>query len=135
MSADTRALRTKIETRARTLHGGAVNVLGRDVVANAPRDTGALARSHRVGVTTVTGTVVKAPFAFTVPYARFLETGTRPHVIRPKRAGGVLVFFSAKAGRTVFARQVNHPGSTKHRGWFSSRVNVDGWRRALRAVQ
>lgn len=36
---------------------------------------------------------------------------TRPHVITPRRAGGVLVFEVPGAG-TVFARRVNHPGSS-----------------------
>lgn len=35
--------------------------------------------------------------------------GTRPHTIRPKQPGGVLVFQSH--GRTIFARSVRHPGT------------------------
>lgn len=35
--------------------------------------------------------------------------GTRPHPIRPRQPGGVLVFTSH--GRTVFARGVQHPGT------------------------
>jgi hypothetical protein len=44
------------------------------------------------------------------PQARILELGgrTRPHIILP-RNGSVLVFM--KDGATIFARQVNHPGS------------------------
>lgn len=41
-------------------------------------------------------------------YSKFIEYGTRPHVIRAK-AGGFLRF--VVGGRTVFAKQVNHPGT------------------------
>lgn len=43
-----------------------------------------------------------------VPYAKFVRDGTRPHVIRA-RPGGYLRFYSR--GRTIFAKQVNHPGT------------------------
>lgn len=44
-------------------------------------------------------------------YSRILELGgtTAPHIIRPRRPGGVLAFESG--GQTIFARLVNHPGS------------------------
>lgn len=41
-------------------------------------------------------------------YSKFIESGTRPHVIRA-RGDGYLAF--QVGGRTVFARQVNHPGT------------------------
>lgn len=45
-----------------------------------------------------------------LPYSNFQEEGTRPHVIKPRRMGGVLVFEWPKAGGTVYLRRVNHPG-------------------------
>ncbi len=42
-----------------------------------------------------------------VPYAVFIERGTRPHEIRPRSARALR--FLAK-GRLVFARRVWHPG-------------------------
>lgn len=47
-------------------------------------------------------------------YATFLERGTPPHVIRPRKPGGMLVFKSS-TGQTVFARQVQHPGTPAFR--------------------
>lgn len=41
-----------------------------------------------------------------------IERGTRPHVIRPRKAR-VLVF--QVNGRTVFAREVHHPGTRAYR--------------------
>lgn len=41
-------------------------------------------------------------------YANYVTSGTRPHVILPKR-GKALKFMIA--GKAVFARRVNHPGT------------------------
>jgi len=49
----------------------------------------------------------------TAPHSTYIESGTRPHTIVPKR-GKVLVFQAAD-GRTVFAREVHHPGTQAHR--------------------
>ena len=40
--------------------------------------------------------------------------GTRPHTIVPRRAPR-LVFWSARAGKVVIARRVNHPGTRPNR--------------------
>ena len=44
-----------------------------------------------------------------VEYAGFVNDGTRPHQIKPRRTGGVLRF--TVGGRVVYARVVNHPGT------------------------
>lgn len=41
----------------------------------------------------------------------FLEFGTKPHVILPKKPGGVLAFYWEKIGEFVFLKKVNHPGT------------------------
>lgn len=43
-------------------------------------------------------------------HGRFIEEGTKPHVILPRTAR-FLKFFVG--GRTVYARKVNHPGTAK----------------------
>jgi hypothetical protein len=66
-----------------------------------------------------------------------LDRGTKPHVIRPKRPGGMLVFrlpFRSKTGlhrlpsrkgsigkNVIFARKVNHPGFEARR--YQERVS------------
>lgn len=45
----------------------------------------------------------------THPAAIFVVKGTKPHIIRPKKKGGRLVFNSK--GVKVFARIVHHPGN------------------------
>jgi hypothetical protein len=44
----------------------------------------------------------------TNPHSLYVNSGTRPHRIVPRRRGGVLRF--VVDGRPVFARVVNHPG-------------------------
>jgi hypothetical protein len=52
------------------------------------------------------------------PYAHIVARGQRPHVIEPRRDGGVLVF--DVGGRTVYARSVNHPGAQGNDWWTST---------------
>lgn len=49
----------------------------------------------------------------TAAQASYLENGTRPHVILPRR--GTYLVFPGRDGRLVFARQVNHPGTRPYR--------------------
>lgn len=46
--------------------------------------------------------------------ASYIENGTRPHLIRPRRAGGLLRFQS-RGGGIVYARVVHHPGTKAYR--------------------
>lgn len=43
-----------------------------------------------------------------VEYAPFVHDGTRPHIIRPRRAQALRF---AVGGRIVYARRVRHPGT------------------------
>jgi len=45
----------------------------------------------------------------THPASLYVVYGTRPHIIRPRRSGGVLRF--TVGGQVVYARFVNHPGT------------------------
>lgn len=71
--------------------------------------------------------------------ANYLDAGTGPHVIRP-RSGRALAFVwplgppalaANKAQRFFVLDHVNHPGSTKHVGWWSQCVNAEVWSRLL----
>ena len=48
----------------------------------------------------------------TAEHAAYIEAGTRPHTIYPRR--GKYLVFQAADGTTVFARKVNHPGTAAH---------------------
>jgi len=57
------------------------------------------------------GERITATIGTNVEYAKIHEYGgqTKPHLILPKKEGGVLHFFAR--GQEVFTRSVNHPGS------------------------
>jgi HK97 gp10 family phage protein len=55
------------------------------------------------------GKVIIGPEEIVAPYAGYVEFGTKAHDIRPKKAGGVLVFYVG--GKKVIARKVRHPGT------------------------
>ena len=61
----------------------------------------------------------------TVPYAPYVEFGTRPHIIRPHRARALR--FEVE-GRTAFATYVRHPG---FRGLFFVRRSVEAVMREI----
>lgn len=85
--------------------------LGRRIVANAqqrcPVKTGTLRRSIGMDFG-VAGTQMTLGIFAKARHASFVEQGTRPHAIMPKRAR-VLRFQAG--GRTVFAARVNHSGT------------------------
>ncbi len=45
------------------------------------------------------------------PIALIHHEGSRPHLILPRKPGGVLVFYPRGQSTPVFARRVNHPGT------------------------
>jgi len=85
---------------------------------------------HKVafsGQLTERGIATKIEVGYNDEVYGYVDEGTRPHVIRPKSAGGVLAFPSSSAPKTrpgslkstagtrgsvdVFTRKVNHPGT------------------------
>lgn len=95
-----------------------------------PRDTGELVGSIR-GEPAVIVTGTRSTFRVKAPVIQALTTdkGARPHVIRPRRQGGLLVFSWPKAGGTVFLRHVNHPGNRPMPWWRD--VVTQSFRQAL----
>jgi hypothetical protein len=60
------------------------------------------------------------------PQAAMLEEGTRPHIIRPRRAKALR--FLNRAGDVIFAKMVRHPG-TRARPWLGPAItdNADAF--------
>lgn len=78
-----------------------------EMISRVPVKTGRLRNS--IGIRVQGESVIIGPNMVEAPYAGYVEFGTRPHQIRPRKPGGSLVF---KVGdKTVFARVVNHPGT------------------------
>ena len=107
---------------AATIFAGRANRALRDIgdvftpalKANTPRVTGKLANSSRFQLKgTNRNQVLEVRQGARTPdgdfYGSFVRGGTKPHEIRPKKKGGVLVF--KIGGRTIFAKKVNHPGT------------------------
>jgi hypothetical protein len=93
-------------------------------------DTGTLRRSLTHEPATFAGGVARGRWGTNVPYAKWHNDGTRPHVILPKGKalawqgsgvfGPVLRGFSGKrGGGMIFAARVNHPG-TKGRKYMEA---------------
>lgn len=99
---------------------GTVGLLAvREAKALVPRRTGNLGRTIRIGKVDRDSVEVLAGGKLKVGYAAAVEFGTRPHIIRPRRAK-VLAWGGARtlggrlrAGQrpTRFAMSVKHPGS------------------------
>ena len=125
-SVSTVKLRTAVGRWARDVHASALDDMPDRIRPYAPIDTGELRRSirrdHRIS--SFAADRVKGRIVAPVIQARTTDQGSPPHIIRPKRAGGLLVFYFPKAGRTVFLRHVNHPGN-RAKPW---------WERSLRAT-
>jgi HK97 gp10 family phage protein len=77
--------------------------------ATAPVDTGKLKSSILVTERSAgrNGTAIEV--SANTLYATYVNRGTRPHVIMPKKAK--MLRFPNKAGEIVFANKVNHPGT------------------------
>lgn len=90
---------------------------------------GSIRSTHDVKVAgSKRSTEVVAP----VIQAATTDKGARPHPIRPKRSGGLLVFHWPKVGTTVFLRHVNHPGNPPKPWWKD--VLTDAYRQSLRSA-
>jgi len=75
----------------------------------SPVQTGKLRSSISVGQKSAgrNGTTIQV--SANTLYALYVNQGTKPHVIMPKKAR--MLSFPTKAGEIVFANKVNHPGT------------------------
>lgn len=113
VSTSFRLDRTRIERMLR-LPGGLVyrnmERRVRRVEAEAIRlAPGSMKLGIRVSIENGPGGEFRGRIRSTHPATIFVVNGTRPHMIFPRRPGGVLRF--EMGGRTVFARYVSHPGT------------------------
>lgn len=108
-----------VQAAQQVLHGVASTVAA-NMAADAPKRTGELAASIAVTQTGPLEMTVGPTGQRNVKVGGWQEFGTGSrgefggsvYVIRPKRPGGRLVF---KVGdKTVFAREVHHPGVSPH---------------------
>ena len=74
------------------------------------------------------------------------ETSQADHIVTQLRAykerefdrnpprGFISSSISEDGGKVIFRRSVHHPGSKKHRGWFSRIMSREDWNLTLRQV-
>jgi hypothetical protein len=77
--------------------------------SRGPYSTGRTAASITKTVY-VAGSTVHGDVRAHTPYAHIAHDGARPHIIRPRRAGGKLSFYWRKVGHVVNFPYVSHPG-------------------------
>lgn len=94
--------------------------------AEAPARSGRFRSTIRHRQTVSRGSIVLT-WSAEDPLATWIIKGTRPHVIEPRHAGGVLRFLAA-SGDVVFTRHVQHPGTKPNdfagRAWAAARPEV-----------
>lgn len=100
---------------SRTIRGASRNELeaaARQVMNRAkilaPVDTGRLRASIRIESRRTALLRSRYTIGSDLSYAPMVHDGTRPHIIRPKRAQALKFKIG---GRTVFAKVVHHPGT------------------------
>lgn len=132
MSADASRLIAGLERWAGQTHSRAVEDVPQLIrqSGDVPRKDGELAAAIRSTPSLRAGSRFVARALAPVIQAATTDKGARPHVIVPRRPGGVLVFHWPKAGGTVYLRRVHHPGNPP-RPWWRKAV-TDAYQRALR---
>jgi HK97 gp10 family phage protein len=99
----------------------AANFILTEMEARVPVDSGDLRRSLAIRVEG--SRIIIGP---NTPYAAYVEFGTAPHEIRPKKPNGVLRW--QQNGQIYYARVVHHPG-TKPQPFV--RDSFEAWRKTL----
>jgi hypothetical protein len=125
VAVDSSALREDLRRRAEDAFQAATEEMVVFARAETPVDTGDTREAAHIEPGASSAPLLSATLVVDTPQARYTDEGTGPHVIE----GNPLLVFEW-GGRTVFFRSVNHPGSTKHVGWFSERV-VGKWGDAI----
>lgn len=116
MPVDPGPLQAKLRDWSLRVMTQTVTEMPRLIQGYAPQVTGQLRQSVGVGApATASGDTVEARVVATAPQAGWTNDGTVPHVIRPKKWGGVLVF--DVGGEKVFTREVHHPGNRGTHWW------------------
>lgn len=102
-----RATASQSDLTVRQVLIGSANQILTEMQIRVPVDTGNLRDSLKIWVQP--DRVIIGPDATLAPYAKYVESGTRPHEIKPKTPNGVLAFHVN--GQLVITKRVKHPGT------------------------
>ena len=104
----------RLEGEAAVVRREELRELGRKYIAiaqeEAPKRTGAFARSIRYRTTAETGKRMALSVTMATPLGNYIVFGTHAHIIVPVRAQAL--HFYTKGGNEVFTRRVRHPGTS-----------------------
>ncbi len=129
MSVDVSSLRVAILDAAPGICDEAAILMGNDIDVSAPVDEGELVGSREIA-TQPTGDGAVSTIRYTADHASYQDEGTGPHEI----VGDPLLAFEW-GGQTVIVHSVQHPGSTKNKGWFTDKATDDSlWGQQVQAV-
>lgn len=95
-----------------------------------PVRTGTLRSAQRHRVRQV-GLTTRGRIWYDTKYAASVHEGAKPHVIRPRRPGGKLVFMYK--GRLVVTDRVNHPGNRPD-PWLYAALYIRAARQGFRVT-
>lgn len=110
-------LRREVEQRARILARLLADDMERELVRTSPVDTGHMRNQTTVRDEPGFGSV-RVVAEVDTPYARYVSSGTRPHIIRAKNARALRFQIGAE---TIFRQSVNHPG-TQPNPWWTNQI-------------
>lgn len=121
-------LRNDLRSKTLSVAVAAAREWEQDLRRTSPVDTGEMvSRTTVTARPTPTGARIDA--VVDTDYAEMVSEGTRPHIITPRKQGGVLRF--VVNGRTVFARIVHHPGARPNTWWKDALDNLPNLLRRL----
>lgn len=104
--------------------GKHIDRLGKLVEAAAKIQVGMKTGALKMSIHTRMSTGTRGPevrIGSDLSYALLHHQGTKPHLIMPKRAGGMLRF--SAGGRIIYTRKVMHPG-TRPNHYLTDSLNV-----------
>jgi len=111
VDVDEAALRTYTDPRLRRFTNTVAREIRHEAKFTAPVRTGRLQQSIKASrADLIAPGHYRAEVSANTRYARYVHEGTRPHIIRARRAPA-LRFYWPRVGRVVFFKSVHHPGT------------------------
>jgi hypothetical protein len=110
VETNTNALRREVYTAGRRRVNEVAREIEREAKRIVPVRTGHTRSTIQAHPARITGPWNVSASVSAGGAAKFITKGTRPHIIRARRAAA-LHFFWRKAGRDVFFKSVHHPGT------------------------
>lgn len=123
LTIDSVALEASLAAMLQRWLAGLIDEVLQRAQSIAPYKTGILRALHTTNVEG-SGSQIRAICTAYASYALAVHQGTAPHVIEPSTRS--VLRFPTKAGTIVYARRVNHPGTTAQPWLYQALASVIG---------